>query len=53
MVRLADAKFMEHVQAIPVSWGSMVFVHKDRTSEVNLARRKDLGDQLKAKPGSK
>jgi hypothetical protein len=53
MVRLADAKFMEQVQAIPAPSGSTVFVHKDRTLDVILAQRKDLGDQLKAKQGSK
>jgi hypothetical protein len=53
MVGLADAKFMEQVQAIPAPSGSTVFVHKDRTLDVILAQRKDLGDQLKAKQGSK
>jgi hypothetical protein len=53
MVRLAGAKFMEQVQAIPARSGSTVFVHKDRMLGVILARRKDLGDQLKTGQGSK
>jgi hypothetical protein len=53
MVRLADAKFMEQVQAIPARSGSRVFVHQDRMLDVILAHRKDLGDQLKTKQGSK
>jgi hypothetical protein len=53
MVRLADAKFMEQVRAIPARSGSSVFVHKDRMLDVILAHRKDLGDQLKTKQGSK
>ena len=53
MVRLADAKFMEQVQAIPARSGSRVFVHKDRMLDVILAHRKDLGEQLKTKQGSK
>jgi hypothetical protein len=53
MVRLADAKFREQVQAIPARSGSRIFVHKDRTLDVIIAHRKDLGDQLKTKQGSK
>ncbi len=53
MVRLADAKFMEQVQAIPARSGSRVFVYKDRMLDVILAHREDLGDQLKTKQGSK
>jgi hypothetical protein len=49
MVRLADAKFMEQVQAIPARSGSRIFGHKDRMLDVILAHRKDLGDQLKTK----
>jgi hypothetical protein len=53
MVRLADAKFMKQVEAIPARSGSRVFVHKDRMLDVILAHRKDFGDQLKTEQGSK
>jgi hypothetical protein len=49
MVGLADAEFMEQVQAIAARSGSRIFGHKDRMLDVVLAHRKDLGDQLKTK----
>ena len=52
MVRFANAKFVEQVEAIPARSGSRVFVHKDRMLDVILAHRKDLGDHLKTKSGA-
>jgi hypothetical protein len=53
VVCLADAKFVEQEQAIPARSGLRVFVHEDRMLDVIIAHRKDLGDQLKTKQGSK
>ena len=52
MIRFADAKFVEQVEAIPARPGSRVFVHKDRMLDVLLAHRKDLGEQFKTKSRS-
>jgi hypothetical protein len=53
MVRLADAKFIEQVGAIPARSGSMVFVHKDRMLDVILAHRKDLATSSKQSKGAR